>query len=122
MLAGMQDQAGIDALEGVETEGELGDDAEVAASAAQTPEELRSFGLAGTDDRAVCQDDFGADEVIRGQAILTHKPAQPAAEGQAGDTGRRDRATGSGQTVGLGSGIEIGPGGATASPSDALLG
>ena len=55
---GVDEQPGVHAIERVEPELELGDDTEVAATAAQPPEQLRPLRLAGADDRPVGEDDL----------------------------------------------------------------
>ena len=87
-----------------------GDDPEVPAPAAQTPEELRVLVLAGVDEPAVGGHEVGRDEVVAGQAVLAHQPADPAAEREPGDAGRRDEATGHRQPEGLRLVVELSPG------------
>jgi hypothetical protein len=91
----------------VGTEGEPGDDAEVAAAAAQRPEELGvGFGI-DLDDLAAGQDELERDEVVAGETVLAGEPADPAAERQAGhprlghDPGRDD------QPVRRGRGVDV---------------
>ena len=60
-------------------------DAEVAAAAAQAPEQLGVLVLAGVHELAVGGDDVGADQVVAGQADLAHEPADAAAEREPGD-------------------------------------
>jgi hypothetical protein len=64
----------------VQSELELGDDAEVAA-AANRPEQVGVFGRDGVPGLAVRGDHLCADEVVARQACLAHQPADPAAEG-----------------------------------------
>ena len=86
-------------------EGEAGDDAEVAAAAAQRPEQLRVADRADLDDLAAGQDDLQGHEVVAGQSVLTGEPADAAAQGQAGhaglghDAGRHDQAVRGGGRV-----------------------
>lgn len=44
--------------------GEFCDDAKVAASASDSPEEIGVLGFVCVDDFAVCEDDFDVDEII----------------------------------------------------------
>lgn len=59
-----------DRAERVQLELELRHDAEVAAAAADTPEQVGVLPLAGLHHAAVGQDHLGGDEVVAGQAIL----------------------------------------------------
>ena len=120
-LSRMQEQAGVHAVERVEAVLELGDDAEVAAAAAQPPEQLRPLRLAGADDRAVGEDDFAPMRLSQARPCRAHQVAQPATEGQPGDPGHRDRAAGGRQPVRLGGGVEVSPGGAAPGARDAPL-
>ncbi len=98
----------------MELELELGDDAEVPAAAAQPPVELGVLALARVDEPTVGGDDVGADEVVAREPVLPHQPADPAAEREAGHTGRRDEAAGRGEPVRLGLVVDVGPDGAAA--------
>jgi hypothetical protein len=83
--------------------------AEVAASASDAPEEV--WVLAGADvaELAVSGDDIGGDEVVTGQAVLARQPADAAAQGEAGDTGVGVGAAGGGQAEGLRLVVEFPP-------------
>ena len=76
---------------------EGGDDAEVPATAAQAPEELLVLVGAGRHELSGGRDDVGRDEVVAGEAVLPHQPADPAAEGEAGDARCRDLSPGRGK-------------------------
>ena len=89
---------------------ELGDDAEVAAAAANGPEQVRVLGRAGSTDLAVGGDDLDRAQVVAGHAVAAHQPAETAAERQTGDAGRGDRAAGRRQPVRAGRLVEVGPG------------
>ena len=93
---------------------ELCHDAEVAAAAAQPPEEICVLGLARVDELPVGRHDVGADEVVAGEAVLAHQPADPAAERVAADAGRRHEPAGRRQPVGLRLVVDGGPGRAAA--------
>ena len=88
---------------------ELRDDAEVAAAAAQAPEQVGVLGLGRVDEPAVCGDDVGADEVVAGEAVLAHQPADAAAEREAADAGGRDEPAGRCEPVCLGLVVDVGP-------------
>ena len=90
---------------------ETGGDAEVAAAAAQGPEQVRVVLGAGHDDLAVGGDDLDRQQVVDGEAVLAHQPAFPAAQGQARDTGAGDHPAGGGQPVDGRGPVELLPGG-----------
>ena len=71
-------------------EDELGHDAEVAAAAADRPEEIRMLVGAGRDLRAVREHEFRREEVVDRQPVAAREVAVPAAERQAGDARGRD--------------------------------
>ena len=72
------------------------------------------LGLARVDEPAVGGDDVGADEVVAGEAVLAHQPADAAAEREAGDAGGRDEAAGRREPVRLRLVVDVGPHGAAA--------
>ncbi len=88
---------------------ERGDDAEVAAAAAQRPEQLRVLVLAGVQVLAVGGHDVGADEVVAGQAALADQPADAAAEREPGDAGGRHQSPGDRQPERLRLGVDVAP-------------
>jgi hypothetical protein len=106
----------------VQPEGELGDDAEVAAAAAQCPEQVGVLTLAGGDDAAVGQHDLSGDQVVAGQAVRPIQVPDAAAEGESADTGGGDDASGGGQPVRNGGVVHHGPGGAAAHPRGVVRG
>ena len=106
----------------VELEGELGDDTEVAAAAAQPPEQVGVLAGVGADDAAIRQDDGRRDQVVAGQAVGIAQPAETAAERQAGHAGDADHAAGGRQSVGLRRRVDIAPGRAAADKRQPLLG
>ena len=83
---GEDDRAAQDGPDRMELVDERGHDAEVAAAAAQGPEEVR-VSRRWLDQFAVCGHDLGRQQVVAGQAVLPIEPADAAAEGQAGDAG-----------------------------------
>ena len=89
----------VDRAEGVERELELGHDAEVAAAAAQRPEQLRVAVLAGDHHAAVRGHDDRAHEVVAGEPGRAHQEPDAAAQGQAADPGIDERAAGRRQPV-----------------------
>ena len=114
--------AADDPLERMEPHPKLGHDAEVAAAAAQAPEELLMAGVLGADDPLRRGRHRRAEQVVAGEAVLGGEVADAAAEGEAGDAGRADHATGGDQAVGLGRLVEVEPGGAAAGAGYPLAG
>ena len=80
---------------------ERGDDAKIPTTAAQTPEEVSVLGGAGHEQCAVGGDNIGREQIIAAQATFPRQPAKATAQGETGDTGIGDRATGSSQAEGL---------------------
>src|SRR4029077_8395774 len=64
---------------------ELRDDSEVAASAAEAPEQIGVLVLACLDELAPGSHDIHRDELIDREPVLAHDPADSAAERQARD-------------------------------------
>ena len=104
-------------------EPELGrvDHAEVAAAAAQPPEQLGVLVVAGADDLARRGDQLRGDQVVAGEPVLGGEVADAAAEGEAGDPGGADHAAGRDEAVRLGRGVEVEPGGAALGARDPRL-
>jgi hypothetical protein len=71
----------------VELEGEAGDDAEVPAAAAQSPEQVGVGAGVDLQHLAAGGDQLGADQIVAAHAVLVAQPAEAAAEGEAGDAG-----------------------------------
>ena len=69
----------------VQPEVERGDDTEVAASAAEAPEQLRVLGSRRGDRAAVGGDDLGREQVVAGEAELALEPAAATAEREPAD-------------------------------------
>jgi hypothetical protein len=93
----------------MELECELDDDTEVAAAAAQRPEELRVLARRCRYDRSVRRDDRGGDEVVERQPVHPEQVADTAAERQAGDAGISERAAGRGESGPLAGRVEVLP-------------
>ncbi len=109
-------------IERVEPELQPRGDAEVAAAAAEPPEELLVSVGAGVDDGSVRRDDLRSHEVVAGQAVLGRQVADPAAEREARDPGRADDAARSDEAEGLRGGVEVEPRRTTLGPGDACAG
>jgi hypothetical protein len=73
---------------------ERGDDPEVAAPAAQAPEEVGVLLLARNDELTVGGDDIAREQVVDREAELPHHVADASAERQAGDSRVADDAAG----------------------------
>src|SRR5204863_9189807 len=86
----VDDEARID-LRADRMEGELErrDDAEVAAAAAQRPEQLGLLARRRRAHRAVGHDDARAQQVVDRHAVQARQPAEAAAEREAGYAGGR---------------------------------
>ena len=63
--------------DGMRLEQEAGDDAEIAAAAAQRPEQVGILGLAGGHEAAVGKHDVGLEEVVDGQPVFAGQIAVP---------------------------------------------
>jgi hypothetical protein len=92
----------------VQRELETGDDAEIAAAAADRPEQVRVPGAARCAPHAVGRDDLGADQVVDRQPVHAAEPAEAAAQGQAADAGGRVDAERNRQSEGLGLVVDVG--------------
>ena len=104
----------VDVPDLVQPVGQLGGDAEVAAAAAQPPEQVGVLLLAGAHDRPVGRDDLCGQQVVAGQAVAPREVADPAAERQTSDAGGRDDAARRRQPVDGGRVVEATPRGAAA--------
>ncbi len=89
---------------------ELGDDAEVAAAAAQRPVEVGVLVGAGAHAAAVGEHDAGRDEVVDGHPVAAALVGDPAAEREAGDAGLRHHAAGRREAEGRRHAVDVGPG------------
>ena len=96
-------------------------DAEVAAPAAQRPEQLGMLVGGGADLVAARGDELDGEDVVARQAVHALEPARPAAERKPRDAGGRDAAADGREAVFLGRGVELGPGQAGAGADDAAV-
>ena len=94
----------------MQRERELRDGAEVAAAAAQTPQQLRILVRAGRDDAAVSRHDLGAHQVVAREPVLGREPPLPAAQREPADTGVRDAPTRRGEVMLLRCRVDVDPG------------
>ena len=74
----------------MQAELKLGDDSEVAATAADSPEQVGVRARIGGDLFRVGGDELRGEQLIDREAVLTLQPADAAAEGQPGNSGVRD--------------------------------
>ena len=95
--------------DGVQREPERGDDAEVAAAAAQRPEQVGVFVGGRPDDAALGGDHLGGQQVVDGEPVLAHEKADAATEREPGDAGVAHDAARGGQTVGLCLVVDVAP-------------
>jgi hypothetical protein len=86
------------------------DHAEVAAAAAQRPQQVRVVVAVGADEGTVGEHDLGGDEVVGGQPEATAQAAVPAAEREPDDADTAARAGDGGQPERLCGRQEVGSG------------
>ena len=96
----------------MEAEVEGGDDAEIAAAAADAPEEVGVLVLAGHDLAPVGGHDLGGDEIVADEAALALEPATAAAGDEPAETGAPHAPARDGEAMLLRRGVELGPVGA----------
>ena len=94
----------------VEPVHERRDDPEVAAAAADAPEELRVLSTARRQPLAGSCHDLGRQEVVGREPALALEPAAAAPQREAGDPGRRETPTRDREAVLLGRRVELPPG------------
>jgi hypothetical protein len=91
-------------------------DAKVAAAAPHGPEQIGMLFGAGPDDVAGGGDELDGAEVVDGEAVLAHQPAETAAEGEPTDTGRGHDAARAREPVKLSLAVVVAPRRAALSP------
>ena len=67
-------------------------DAEVAAAAAERPEQVGVALVGHRQDLAVRRHELASQQVVDGEPVLAHQPTEPTAEREPSDPGRRDDA------------------------------
>jgi len=90
-----------------------GDDPEIAASAANCPEEIFIFTDADCQVFALGSHQVGGDHVVAAQPVLAHQPPDPPAQGKAANSGGRDDTARGGEAIFFGFAVERRPRGAT---------
>jgi hypothetical protein len=83
---------------------------EVATSAANGPKQVGIFVPAGPHRLALSVDQLDRHEAVKGEAMLAHQPAKPAAEGETRDPSAGHDPSGDCQAVSLRRAVELGPG------------
>ena len=102
----------VDVLDRAHPELERRDDPEVAAAAADGPEEVGVLLVARDVEAAVGGHHVRGEEVVAGQAEAPGEVADAAAQRQPADPGGRDDAARGGQTERISRGVHVAPGGA----------
>ena len=87
-----------------------GDDTEVATAAAESPEQVLVLGRARTNHLSLCGDNVRRQEVVAGEPMTGHQPAESTAERESRDTRRRHHAPGRREPEGEGCAIQLAPG------------
>ena len=111
-----------DGTDRVQREPERADDAEVPAAAPQGPEQVGVIVGRGPDDVALGGDHLGLHEVVDGEPVLAHQPADAATQAEAADAGVTHDAARGGQTVRLGLVVDVAPEGTALDQRRALDG
>src|SRR6185437_1302320 len=94
LLCRPHDHARIYLTYGMQCKLEAGDDAQAAAAAPQSPEQVRMFFRARPNEPAISENDRGCPQVVDGQSEPAHQPASTATEGESADSGARDEPAG----------------------------
>ena len=84
-------------------------DPEVPPAAAETPHQVGMRLVGYLQHLAVRGHQLDGDQVVAGEALGRHQPAQPAAQRVAGDPGGRDGAPGDGESVRPGRVVDVAP-------------
>ena len=109
LLKAPEQQAGLhDRADLVQAELEFSDHAEVAAAAADRPEQVGVLVRGGPADLPAGGDHLGGDEVVDAQPGLAGQPPHAPAEREPADTGVTDNTGRHGQAIGLRGGVEAG--------------
>ncbi len=98
------------------------DDAEVATTAAQSPEQVGMLVRCGVDERPVGEDDVRRQQRVDREAVATHEPSDAAAERETADPGVGHLAGRHGEPVLLRPGIELAEESASADAHGSALG
>ena len=101
---------------------EAGHHAEIAAPAAQRPEQVGVGAGAGPQQPPIRRHHVHGQQVVDAEAMARAQPADPARQGEAGDAGVGDQAAGGGEAERLGVAVDVAPGGAALDPGAAPFG
>src|SRR4029453_11156709 len=104
----------------VQREPERADDAEVSASALQRPEQVGGIAGGRPHDLALGGAPLGLYEIVDGEPVLAHEPADAAAQAEAADAGVAHDAARGGPTVRLCLGVDVPPQGTALDEARAL--
>src|SRR5271168_473701 len=97
----MNDHSGKHGADRMKLVLERGNDTEIAAAAAQAPEQIRMLIGARSQKLSVGGDDVSRQQVVAAETMLAHQPAEATAQSQPGDAGGRHDAAGAGKAEGL---------------------
>jgi hypothetical protein len=99
-LEGEKQRAGVELVDGMDGELDRGHDAEVAAAAAQRPEQVGVMLVVGTHEGALGGHELERRDSVRLQAVLAGQPTHAAAQRVAGDPDVGRGAVQAGEPVG----------------------
>src|SRR5262249_50329742 len=120
IVEGVGQRAAHDVTDLVEPELEAGDDPEVAAAAAQCPEQILVLIVAGRDLPAIGENDIGREQVVDREPHAAGEVADAATQREARYPGRGDDSAGRGEAERVGRVVYIPPGRAAPNPGDLL--
>ncbi|MDN5765396.1 MAG: hypothetical protein L0H96_05180 [Humibacillus sp.] len=86
---------------------QLGDHAQVPATAGQPPQEVFVSIHAGADHGAVGEDDVSPEQIVHAQPVLAGQVADAAAEGETGHPDGGHGGSGGGQPGGVGGSVDL---------------
>ncbi len=111
VLSGVEDDTAQDGgSDRMQRELQLGDHAEVPATAPQCPEQVSVLVFAGPHQLTFGGHHFGGQQVVASQSVLADKVPDAAAQREPADPGRGNQAARGGQAVRLGLVVELPPG------------
>ena len=116
----VEHRAAHDVTDLVELKLEAGDDTEVAAAAAQGPEQVFVLVIARSDLPAIGENDIGRQQVVDGEPDAAGQVADAATQRQATHPSRRDDPAGRRQAERVGRMVDITPRRAAPNPGDLL--
>jgi hypothetical protein len=105
----VEEDPDIDVVHRMQLELQRSRDTEVAAASPQPPEQVSVLILARSAVLTVGRDDVNREQVVQREAVPAGEVTDPAAEGQAGHTGRGHDPTRGGQPEGVRRVVEVSP-------------